>query len=73
MQNEGSGTGSFSHNLVGSSYNPLFVNPSAGDFHLQAGSPAIDAGTMIALVATDFDGIPRPQGAAYDIGAYEYH
>jgi hypothetical protein len=73
MQNEGSGTGSFSHNLVGSSYNPLFVNPSAGDFHLQPSSPAIDAGTMIALVATDRDGIPRPHGAAYDIGAYEYH
>jgi hypothetical protein len=73
MQNEGRGTGSFSHNLVGSSYNPLFVDPLAANFHLQAGSPAIDAGTMIALVAMDFDGIPRPQGAAYDIGAYEYH
>ena len=34
-------------------------------------SPAIDAG-MNTGVATDYDGTARPQGAAYDIGAYEY-
>ncbi len=47
---------------------PLFV--SATDFHLAVGSPAIDAGLAVP-VATDFDGNPRPQGAGYDIGAYE--
>jgi parallel beta-helix repeat protein len=73
MQNEGTGSGTFSHNLVGSSYNPLFVNAAAADFHLQSSSPAINAGTLLALVATDFDGVSRPQGGAYDIGAYEYH
>jgi hypothetical protein len=50
---------------------PKFVNPAGGDFHLQAGSPAIDKGTTNTL-RTDRDGTPRPMGAAFDIGAYEY-
>ncbi len=38
-----------------------------------AGSPAIDAGVDVSAegVTTDYNGNPRPQGAAYDIGAYE--
>jgi hypothetical protein len=51
---------------------PKFVNAGTFDFHLQSTSPAIDAGTTLSLVTTDFDGRPRPQGSAYDIGAYEY-
>lgn len=50
---------------------PLFVNLATGDFRLQAGSPAIDAGTNTG-VALDYFGVSRPQGGAYDIGAYEY-
>ncbi|MGH7568623.1 MAG: choice-of-anchor Q domain-containing protein [Gemmatimonadales bacterium] len=50
--------------------NPLFVNAPA-DFHLKAGSPAIDAGVSLTLVTIDFDGVVRPTGTAYDIGAYE--
>jgi predicted outer membrane repeat protein len=38
---------------------------------LQAGSPAIDAGTNTGCPATDQRGVTRPQGAACDIGAYE--
>ncbi len=52
--------------------NPQFVNPGAGDFHLQANSPAIDAGLALASVTDDFDGFPRPRGPGYDIGAHEY-
>jgi hypothetical protein len=41
-----------------------------------AGSPAIDAGVDPAIVGvtltTDYNGNLRPQGAAYDIGAYEF-
>ena len=51
---------------------PMFVNPSGGDYHLQATSLAIDAGTTLAQVTTDLDGNSRPQGTAYDIGAYEF-
>lgn len=50
---------------------PRFVNAGSGNFALQSNSPAIDAGTTLAAVATGFDGVVRPQGPAYDIGAYE--
>jgi parallel beta-helix repeat protein len=59
------------HNLFGT--DPLFVNPGAFDLRLQAGSPAIDAGTPLALVTTDFDGAERPQHGGVDIGAFEWH
>jgi hypothetical protein len=44
-----------------------------GDYHLTAGSPAIDAGNSSApsLPATDLDGKPRISGAAVDQGVYE--
>lgn len=54
---------------------PKLVNYQAdgsGDYHLTAGSPAIDAGSALDAPSTDYDGKPRPNGAGYDIGAYEY-
>ncbi len=51
------------------SANPLFVG--SGNYHLQAGSPAINAGLSLGYTL-DFDGKAVPQGAAPDIGAYEY-
>lgn len=59
-----------------SGINPLFINYQAdgsGDYHLQASSPAVDAGTSMDAPSNDFDNYPRPYGAAYDIGAYEWH
>jgi parallel beta-helix repeat protein len=50
---------------------PKFANASANDFHLQSGSPAIDTGIALTEVSYDFTGILRPQGAGYDIGAFE--
>jgi parallel beta-helix repeat protein len=64
------GNNIISHNLIG--VDPLFVNPSGGDFHLQSGSPAINAGVSLSEVPQDFEGTIRPQGSAYDIGADEY-
>ncbi len=60
----------FSGNLP--STDPKLVNASTFDFHLQSGSPAIDTGLTLSDVTVDYDGHVRPQGAAYDIGAYEY-
>jgi hypothetical protein len=49
---------------------PAFVDPAHGDYHLTAGSAAVDRG-LPAGVADDIDGNPRPVGAAPDLGAHE--
>lgn len=49
---------------------PLFVDAENGDFHLQSGSPCIDAGTDVGI-AEDMDGVSMPQGNHPDIGAFE--
>lgn len=69
IQNNGAGT-VIDNNLLDT--DPHFVNAAADDFRLQATSPAINAGVTISLVPTDRLGVTRPQGAAYDIGAYEF-
>lgn len=55
---------------------PKMINPgsltyTAGNFALQRLSSAINAGTDTGIT-TDFNGTSRPQGLAYDIGAFEY-
>jgi hypothetical protein len=54
---------------------PQFVNyirAGGGDYHLKSISPAIDKGIATLAPAKDHDGILRPQGTGYDIGAYEF-
>jgi hypothetical protein len=51
---------------------PQFVDPAKNDFHLREGSPAIDAGAVLAEVKDDYDGHPRPPEAKPDIGPFEY-
>ena len=53
---------------------PLFIDPSHGNYHLKPGSPAIDAGDDGAVpsdLAADLDGNPRIQGTHVDLGAFE--
>ena len=49
-----------------------FAEPDSEDLHLVTGSACIDAGTSNNASTEDYDGNPRPQGAGYDIGAYEF-
>jgi hypothetical protein len=67
------GTGiTMDHNLEIANPPPagLFVAPPF-DLHLPAGSPALDAGVSTAAPLRDIEGVPRPQGAAHDLGAHE--
>ena len=83
-ENNRSGYNFFSKN--GTSGDSDFVNESpnsinGGDPNVvgpqlrpMAGSFLIDAGTNLSgLVSNDFEGNARPQGSAFDIGAFEYN
>lgn len=49
------------------------VTDGTHDFRLASGSSLIDAGaTDLTYSATDIIGTARPQGASYDVGAWEY-
>ncbi len=52
-----------------------FCDAAMADYHLAAGSAAIDTGVDAATygVARDYDGVTRPFGSAYDSGAFEYY
>jgi hypothetical protein len=55
---------------------PKFVVPAwgtTGDYHLVASSPGIDQGTATGAPAVDLDYRQRPQGKAFDMGAYEFN
>ncbi len=59
---------------AGLAADPLLVDPAAADFHLQAASPAVDAGDPAYVPAAgevDLDGEPRRDGPAVDVGADE--
>lgn len=58
---------------------PLYLAPdveAGGDLHdvdlrVRPASPALDSGYTVLAPKTDFAGVPRPQGAGVDRGAFE--
>ena len=48
-----------------------FVSAAGHDYRLANGAPAIDAGVALSGVTIDRLGVSRPQGAAFDVGAFE--
>jgi hypothetical protein len=61
--------------LPSAAWGTLFADLGAWDLHSADGSDAVDAGTPALggadAPATDADSVSRPQGAGFDIGAYE--
>jgi hypothetical protein len=72
FQDDGGLSNTLSNNMFAT--DPGFLDAAGSNFRLQAGSPAIDAGADLFSVGviTDILLTPRPQGAAFDIGAFEY-
>jgi len=66
----GLGRATQSNNLTNLTCDPGFVNAGAGDFHLTAGSCAIDQGATLPEASPDFDGVARV--APYEVGALEF-
>lgn len=56
--------------------NPLFLAPStsgsAPNWSVQSSSPAVNKGQSISTVPVDFNQNKRPNGGAYDMGAFEH-
>lgn len=51
---------------------PGVLQTPLGNYSISSGSPAINTATASGAPNHDFFGVPRPQGAGYDIGAVEY-
>ena len=65
-------SGSTSGNVTNASTS-LFVNAAAGDLHLKStATSVIDKAASVANCPNDWDGDPRPQGSARDVGADEF-
>src|SRR5438477_485704 len=62
------------HSIVRTSTTGIVVNLATGDFHPGPASPARAAGADLSAtgLGTDLDGLVRPQGPAWDIGAYAF-
>ena len=55
-------------------FEPNLGSLFGSDYRLKDGSPAVNRGANLAgSVNTDIEGTLRPQGSAWDIGAYEYY
>jgi len=57
---------------TGNDANSIFANPLLNsDNTLSSTSPCLNVGVSLSTVTSDFNKVARPQGNAYDIGAFE--
>ncbi|MGB5896293.1 MAG: choice-of-anchor Q domain-containing protein, partial [Ignavibacteriaceae bacterium] len=75
MQNMGYDINSYDEKPIFNNYDWKFSKTESVylnyDFSIMDGSTSVDNGTQIGLYRTDINGIVRPQGAGWDIGAFE--
>jgi hypothetical protein len=72
IQQRDGAQGTLTGNLTNAAAN-WFVNAATGDLHLvSTAANAINQAAPLATVTSDYDGLPRPIGAAPDVGADEY-
>ncbi len=68
-------TSGYDANSITSTSSALFTNAAAADYTLKSGSPAANNGVAsynsVFAPVIDILNITRPQGGAYDLGAYE--
>ncbi|MFA6198059.1 MAG: right-handed parallel beta-helix repeat-containing protein [Patescibacteria group bacterium] len=50
---------------------PLWTDWTSDNFHLLSGALVVDTGVNVGN-SHDYDNVPRPKGAGFDIGAFEY-
>ncbi len=62
----------FDTNSITALASVVFVDASVGNFEIGPSSPARDSGRNVSGVGHDIRGVARPQGPAFDMGAYEY-
>jgi len=68
----GSQASGFTHGAPIFNADPKFVSLHTPDLRLTAGSPAVNVGTDTSSYGMlDYDGVLRPQGGAWDLGAFE--
>lgn len=52
---------------------PIFLDPTNGDYHLAAGSPAINSGAdLTGILSVDIEGNERNSFRAFEMGAFEF-
>jgi parallel beta-helix repeat protein len=68
------GMGYDTHSQIVQAENQIFIDPNNSEYHLLQSSQPTNIGTSLvsSVVAVDLDGVLRPQGSGFDIGAYEF-
>lgn len=73
LNNAGSGVTEDSNLTIAfAAYATYFVNAATFDLHILETAPAVDVGSATGAPSIDHDTWPRPYGAGYDVGAFEW-
>ena len=69
---KGCGGATMRNNILGADLAREFVDRAKRNYALRQGARSIDRGTSSRAPRIDINGVSRPQGGGFDIGAYEF-